>query len=110
MINHRTNEAGMSLVEVLVAALLLSIIILGLHRFYSALLADSYHRKNQLQAESIAFQLLDIYPQTHPAILPNGWQSRQNSYYFNAQCRLIEVEIVLPNGEIIQQQRLICSG
>lgn len=107
---HKTTKysAGFSLIEVLIAALLFSIIILGLTGYQQALIAKHHTFYTHLQAERIAFQLLDSYPNMAHHIIPNHWQYQINRNSYGTQCTMVDVILTLPNRVRIQQKRLFC--
>lgn len=105
---NKTCTAGFSLIEVLVAALLFSIVMLGLINYQQALINRHHYFDTHLQADRIAFQLLESYPDIAHHIVPDDWQYHIQRTVYNSQCTLVLVIITLPSKQKIQQQRLIC--
>lgn len=101
--------AGFSIIEVLIAALLFSIVLLGFITYQQALITKHHYFSNTLQANQIAFQFLDSYPYIADQLIPNNWQYDMQSILFNNRCKIVIVTIISPNHKKIQQQRLFCN-
>lgn len=106
---NKTYIDGFSLLEVLIAALLFAIIMLGLLNYQQALINQHHYFYSQLRADQIAFQLLDSYPYLANHIVPTDWQYHIDSTLYNQQCKMVSITITPPNKKVIQQQRLICN-
>lgn len=110
MISDDYEQLGLSLIEMLIAMLLMSITILGLLNIQSILLAELDRANKQLYMQQIAFQILDVYPEIIPVDLPNGWQHRILAQQYNPDC--LEVKVIIQSIEgnsIITQERLFCQ-
>lgn len=109
MINEDYEQLGLSLIEMLIAMLIMSITILGLLNIQSIFLTELYRANKQLHMQRIAFQILDIYPEIIPVDLPNGWQYQILAQQYNSDC--LEVKVILQSieGNSITQERLLCQ-
>lgn len=114
LIKNSRSIAGFSLIEVLIATLLFSIVILGLTNYTQVLITRHHHFYTRLQAHRVAFQLLESYPelteQIVARILPINWQYQINSSAYNYPCKQVKITIILSNGNSVQQQRLFCQN
>nr|WP_091346022.1 prepilin-type N-terminal cleavage/methylation domain-containing protein [Gilliamella sp. ESL0254] len=108
IVNNK-NIAGFSLIEVMIAILLFSIIMLGFINYQQALLNKHRYFANYLRANKIAFQLLDNYPYTTNLIIPSGWRYTITSKRYNARCKMMEITVRAPNKQITKQQRFFCD-
>lgn len=106
---NNNNITGFSIIEVMIASLLFSIILLGFVSYQQALITKHRYFSTTLQANQIAFQLLDSYPYSTVQIAPNDWQYNIQSILFNNQCKMVVVKVTSPNHKQIQQQRLFCD-
>lgn len=103
------NAKGLSLLEVLLAVLMLSIAILGLINLHAVLMAELNIAKNHLKAERAAFELLEVYPALITVNLPHGWRYQFTNQSYNRGCQRVRV-IIQPNlGKDITQERLYCQ-
>ncbi|MDF7670193.1 prepilin-type N-terminal cleavage/methylation domain-containing protein [Orbaceae bacterium ESL0721] len=104
-----TNDCnGFSLIEVLIAALLFAILLLGLTSYQQKLMARHHAFYNRLQAERIAFQLLESYPNSPTNIIPPNWHHQITNSFYTAECRIISITITLPTQQKIVQKRVFC--
>ncbi|KFA59626.1 hypothetical protein A9G34_08050 [Gilliamella sp. Choc4-2] len=106
---NNQKDAGLSLIEIMIASLLFAIVLLGLTKYQQIMLKKYHFFTNRLQAAQIAFQLLDSYPQTADYLVPSDWQYNIKITPYNNQCKLIIVKITTPYKKQTQQQRLICN-
>lgn len=102
--------AGFSLIEVMIATLLFSIIMLGFINYQQALLNKHRYFANYLRANKIAFQLLDSYPYIPNEIIPSGWRYTITSKRYNAQCKMVVITVSAPNKQVVKQQRFFCDS
>lgn len=109
MINEDYKQLGLSLIEMLIAMLIMSITILGLLNIQSILLAELDRANKQLYMQRITFQILDIYPDIIPVDLPNGWQYQILAQQYNSDCLDVKVIIQSFLGNSITQERLFCE-
>ncbi|OCG60323.1 hypothetical protein A9G41_01340 [Gilliamella sp. Nev5-1] len=107
---NNKNITGFSLIEVMIAILLFSMIMLGFINYQQTLFNKHRYFANNLRANKIAFQLLDSYPYTISQIIPSGWQYNINTQIYNAQCKMVFITIKTSNKQTIQQQRLFCNS
>ncbi|MCX8649432.1 prepilin-type N-terminal cleavage/methylation domain-containing protein [Gilliamella sp. B2776] len=105
---NNKNIMGFSLVEVMIASLLFSIVILGFTGYQQSLIYQYHYLSNQLQAEQIAFELLESYPEITNDIIPNDWQYTLKSEQYNIRCKMIFVTVTPMNYKSVNQQRLFC--
>ncbi|MFQ0997969.1 prepilin-type N-terminal cleavage/methylation domain-containing protein [Gilliamella sp. BG6] len=110
MNNKKKKIAGFSLIEVMIATLLFSIIMLGFVNYQQALFYKHHYFTNYLRANKIAFQLLDSYPYTTNQIIPSGWHYKLTSKTYNAQCKMVVITVNAPNKQVTKQQRLFCNS
>nr|WP_255475403.1 MULTISPECIES: prepilin-type N-terminal cleavage/methylation domain-containing protein [unclassified Gilliamella] len=108
IVNNK-NFAGFSLIEVMIATLLFSIIMLGFINYQQTLLNKHRYFANNLRANKIAFQLLDSYPYTSHKIIPSGWQYKITNKIYNAQCKMVVITVSTPNKQVVKQQRFFCD-
>lgn len=108
MIVNNSKNSGFSLVEVLFATLLFSIVILGLAHYQQSIIRQHEQFYQRLQANQIAFQLLESYPHFASHLVPRSWQYEVSTTNYTSQCQWVLISIILPNNQRIQQKRLIC--
>ncbi|WP_392562753.1 prepilin-type N-terminal cleavage/methylation domain-containing protein [Orbus sturtevantii] len=101
--------AGSSLFEVLIATLIICSIMLGLINLQSTLSTNIDLANKKSHAEQMAFQLLDVYPDSIAVKLPNGWQYQVNKTKYNYHCDIVKVIIQPLFGNSISQERLFCQ-
>lgn len=106
---NNTPSNGFSLIEVMVATLLFSIMLLGFINYQQVIVKQYHFLSNRLKADKIAFALLDSYPQNADKIIPKGWRYAIQTQPLNTQCKMVLVIITIPNEKEIQQQRLFCN-
>ncbi|WP_392559501.1 prepilin-type N-terminal cleavage/methylation domain-containing protein [Orbus mooreae] len=103
------NQQGLSLLEVLIAVLMMSVVVLGLTNLQAVLISELDAAKKQLQGERIAFQLLEVYPDRITVDLPQGWDYQVINEQYTMACKRVKV-IIQPNlGKQITQERLFCQ-
>lgn len=102
--NHFT---GFSLIELLVSILLFSIVMLGLIEFQTVLTSTIWQAKNRHTAQTMAFEILDRYPDTQIINLPAQWNFKIMTTRYH-QCQIVKVIIWIPSTEEISQQRWFC--
>lgn len=106
---NNKNSMGFSLIELMIASLLFSIIILGFTDFQKTLIHQHHYLSNRLQAEQIAFELLESYPDIANHIIPNGWQYTLQSDPYNSRCKMVLVTVTPNNLKSVKQKRLFCN-
>lgn len=106
---NKKNITGFSLIEVMIAILLFSIVLIGFVNYQRVLLNKHHNLSNTLQANHFAFQFLDSYPQNVDNILPKYWLYNIENKLFNSHCKMVFVSITPPKQTKIQQQRLFCD-
>ncbi|OCG15957.1 hypothetical protein A9G24_01010 [Gilliamella sp. App6-5] len=107
---NNKDIAGFSLIEVIIATLLFSIIMLGFINYQQALFNKHHYFANYLRANKIAFQLLDSYPYIPNEIIPSGWHYKITNKTYNAQCKMVVIMVNAPNKQVAEQQRLFCNS
>ena len=100
---------GFSIIEVMIASLIFSLFLIGFMNIQKKLLDKHHYLKNKLQADQIAFQLLDSYPFVPQHIIPKGWEYSVQRQTYNNQCTLVKVIINTSQNNKSQQQRLFCN-
>lgn len=106
---NKASINGFSVIEVMIAILLFSIILLGFINYQQLLLHKHRHWLSTRQANQIAFQLLESYPQIAEPRLPAEWSYNINNLSINNHCKMVFVSITLQQQKKIQQQRLFCD-
>ncbi|RKS87074.1 type II secretion prepilin peptidase-dependent protein C [Orbus hercynius] len=74
----------------------------------SVLLANLSQAKEQQQAEHIAFQLLDIYPNTDLIELPSNWLYRIMITPYLDHCHIVRITVQPNLGNSVTQDRWYC--
>lgn len=103
------NSMGFSLIEVMIASSLFSIIILGFTSYQQSLIYQHHYLSNRLQAEQIAFELLENYPDIANHIIPNDWQYNLQIDLYNRRCKMVLVTVTPINIKPVKQKRLFCN-
>lgn len=102
------SQKGLSLLEVLISILIINIAMIGFINLYSILCSELERAKNQIKSQRMAFQLLDVYPDSILVNLPSGWHYQVINQPYNQYCYKVKV-IIQPNlDETITQERLYC--
>lgn len=109
VIVNKPSINGFGVIEIMIAILLFSIILLGFINYQQRLLHKHRHWLSTRQANQIAFQLLESYPQITEHRLPAEWSYNINSLSINSHCKMVFVSITLQQQKKIQQQRLFCD-
>jgi len=105
------NQLGFSLPEALIAALLLSVSILGLLNYFQSL-SHGFMRQWQVQqAWTEAHSQLEAYSVTGNGTLPviQGWEYQLSSFSAGQRCKLIGAVIRTPTKYQARLQRLHCE-
>ncbi|MEA9445154.1 prepilin-type N-terminal cleavage/methylation domain-containing protein [Candidatus Fukatsuia symbiotica] len=109
-------QKGFSLPEIVIAALLFSVSLLGLLQYQQTLL-QGFHRQRQLkQAWSLAQQNIEIlangdFPFSEsrlpkPAL---GWQYTHNADRINESCVKLNVKVITPQKQQVELNRWLCD-
>lgn len=107
--NKSKQNSGSSLFEVLIAIMMTCSVVLSLIDLQSILSANFDLANKTLHAERIAFQLLDVYPDTIMVNLPTSWQYQVSKVRYDNLCNIVKVTIQPPLGNNISQERLFCQ-
>lgn len=103
------KQSGIALLEVLIAILILSISLLSLVKLQTILVTHLERTNQQLNAQHFAFQILDIYPQHLPPIMPVGWQYQLLKTQEEQNCIIVKVIVQPPLGKQVAQERWYCK-
>lgn len=103
------HAGGFSLIEVLIASLLFSIILLSFMQLEKTLFHQRHYITNKLHADQVIFQLLDSYPDIAQHIIPTHWTYLVQNKTYNNQCTLVIITVTIPNYDKSEQQRLFCQ-
>ncbi|WP_413530873.1 prepilin-type N-terminal cleavage/methylation domain-containing protein [Rahnella inusitata] len=111
MTEKEAKQQGFSLPEALIAALLLSVSVLGLLNYFQSL-SQGFMRQWQVQqAWSEAHSQLEAYSVsgngTEPVI--NGWEYQISGFTAGQRCKVIGAIIRTPAHYQAQLQRLLCE-
>lgn len=107
MNNHKQN--GIALFEVLITIVILSISLLSLVKLQTVLVTHLERTTQQLNAQHLAFQILEIYPQFLPEMVPTGWQYQIHTTQAEQNCVIIKVIVQPPLGKQVTQERWFCK-
>lgn len=101
------HNDGFSLFELLIAILLFSIVMVGFIQFQTTLTTTMWQAKAKNNAQTIAFEILERYPDTTTIKMPSNWnyQIIQIPYL---QCQIVKVTIYTDYMHEINQQRWFC--
>lgn len=102
MIKLRAAD-GFSLLEVLVAGLFLAVGLMGVLRYQQQFSAMRHYYSQQYQADQIAFQLLDSYPDSPHYLQPPGWQYQLTVQPLARGAKCVKV-VISVNGLIVSEQ------
>ena len=105
------NQQGFSLPEALIAALLLSVSVLGLLNYFQSL-SHGFMRQWQVQqAWSEAHSQLEAYSATRNVTEPQikGWEYQLSVFPVGQHCQRINVVILTPTHYQARLQRLLCE-
>lgn len=107
----KINQQGFSLPEALIAALLLSVSVLGLLNYYQSLSYGFMRQWQVQQAWSEAHSQLEAYSVTGKGTEPviKDWQYQLSSLPSGARCKLISAVIQSPAKYHARLQRLLCE-
>lgn len=101
-------KAGFSILESLIAILLFSIVALGFINFQTAITSTMQQARNKHIAHTIAFEILERYPDITKINLPAYWNYKIITSNY-AQCKIVTVFVQINNiDEQINQQRWYC--
>lgn len=107
---NKPHQTGFSLIEVMIASLLMSIIMISFLGYQKVLFHQQHYLSNFIQAQQIAFQLLDSYPEIASHLVPGNWQFDIHIESYLASCRMVSITIMPPNQKQVKQQRLFCNN
>ncbi|MFO6299211.1 prepilin-type N-terminal cleavage/methylation domain-containing protein [Rahnella selenatireducens] len=105
------SQQGFSLPETLIAALLLSVSVLGLLNYYQSLTYSFMRQWQVQQAWTEAHSQLEAYAvtgQSHETVM-KGWEYQLSPISFGQSCQLTHVVIRSPARYQAILQRLICK-
>lgn len=108
-LTERRFCAGFSLIDLLLAMAIFSIGITGLLRYHQTLTFQFRFVSETQQAWRLAYQLLDIYPESPPPEF-TGWRySTQVSAHFD-QCVNVKAQVQSLKGGEAVLTRIICPN
>lgn len=107
---NKPHQTGFSLIEVMIASLLMSIIMISFLGYQKVLFHQQHYLSNFIQAQQIAFQLLDSYPEIASHLVPDNWQFDIHTESYLASCKMVSITIMPPNQKQVKQQRLFCNN
>jgi prepilin peptidase dependent protein C len=114
--NKRTawrNQQGFSLPEVLIAALLFAVSLLGLLQYQQVLLQAFQRQWQYRQAWSLAHQQLEIFSagaeQNHAISLPPNWHYQVETHQAQGSCQQCTVKIQTPLHQQVELSRWYCG-
>ncbi|MBF7996912.1 prepilin-type N-terminal cleavage/methylation domain-containing protein [Rahnella laticis] len=105
------SQQGFSLPEALIAALLLSVSVLGLLNYYQSLTYGFMRQWQVQQAWSEAHSQLEAYAatgQSHETVM-KGWEYQLSGISFGQSCQRVNIVIRSPAKYQAILQRLICK-
>ncbi|QLK62353.1 prepilin-type N-terminal cleavage/methylation domain-containing protein [Enterobacteriaceae bacterium Kacie_13] len=110
MIEKEINQQGFSLPEVMIAALLLSVSVLGLLNYFQSLSHGFVRQWQVQQAWSEAHSQLEAYSVSGNGSQPiiKDWQYQISSFSAGQRCTLISAIIRTPAQYQARLQRLLC--
>lgn len=102
---------GFSLPEVLVAALLFAVSLLGLLQYHQVLLQSFQRQWQYRQAWSLAHRQLEIFAVTgqNDVELPVGWRREMQFDSTDPDCRRLVVKIQTPQRQWAELSRWYCA-
>ncbi|HEI8868412.1 prepilin-type N-terminal cleavage/methylation domain-containing protein [Serratia sp. AKBS12] len=106
------RQRGFSLPEVLIAALLFSVSLLGLLQYHQALLQGFQRQWQSRQAWALAHQQLERHAAGIEGVetLPPGWRREVQHSREDDACHRLTVTIQTPQRQRIQLGRWYCDG
>jgi len=109
----RRTQRGFSLPEVLIAALLFAVSLLGLLQYQQVLLQAFQRQWQYRQAWSLAHQQLEIFSAgaeiTHAVSLPANWHYQVETHQAQGSCLRRTVKIQTPLHQQIELSRWYCG-
>lgn len=109
------HQQGFSLAEVLIAALLFAVSLLGLLQYHQVLLHSFQRQWQYRQAWSLAHQQLEVFAATGRTDaellpLPPGWQREMRLNTPQAACQRLTVRIQTPQRQWAELHRWYCTA
>lgn len=103
----QSSESGLSLLEVLYAIMLFSMIVTGLVKFQASLLHHAYIHQDKVNAQQIAFDILERYPDISTIKIKSEWQYDINLQEEVDDIVWVTVKVISPLGAQAIQRRMI---
>lgn len=107
------TQGGFSLPEVLVAALLFAVSLLGLLQYHQVLLQAFQRQWQYRQAWSLAHQQLEIFSAgaeiNHTIVLPPNWHYQAEAHQTQGLCLRRTVKIQTPLHQQVELSRWYCG-
>lgn len=109
----RSSQRGFSLPEVLIAALLFAVSLLGLLQYHQVLLQSFQRQWQYRQAWSLAHQQLEVFAATGRVnvglpLPTSGWQRQTGLSTPQAACQRLTVRIQTPQRQWAELSRWYC--
>ncbi|MDR0805868.1 MAG: prepilin-type N-terminal cleavage/methylation domain-containing protein [Enterobacteriaceae bacterium] len=106
------QQAGFSLLEVLVAMTLFAITILGLLKYQQVLIAQFSYYADSQYAWRLAAQALEIYPtaiENEPRLDNDKWQLKIQAIPVESHCKKVIAQVITLNQIDVQLERWVCG-